>query len=312
MTTVTPISQPIDRPLGRQGFGSMRLRPGPPSTDDRDPVAVLQAALDLGIAMIDTADAYQNEEQVGRAIAARRDEVMLATKFGLVWTAGVAGDFRVRADPEYVQQACERSLRRLGADVIDLYYLHHRSDRVPIEATVTAMAGLVAEGKVVRLGLSNVTPEDLRRAVAVHPIAALQHEWSLAERDLERELLAVARELGVTVVAHSPTRHGDLQGGASAGGAARNGLAGTLQRMAADHDASPGQIALAWVHHRERVHRVSVVPLPGTTSVAHLRANVAAADITLSDDELRQLDVASDPITESGKPGVGSTSTSDQ
>jgi aryl-alcohol dehydrogenase-like predicted oxidoreductase len=196
MTTVTPIPQPLDRPLGRQGFGSMRLRLGPPSTEDRDPVAVLQAALDLGITMIDTADAYQNEELVGRAIAARRDEVMLATKFGLVWTAGVAGDFQVRADPEYVQQACERSLRRLGVDVIDLYYLHHRSDRVPIEATVEAMAGLVAEGKVGRLGLSNVTPEDLRRAVAVHPIAALQHEWSLVERDLERELLAVARELG--------------------------------------------------------------------------------------------------------------------
>jgi len=269
----------------------MRLRHGPSTSADRDPVAVIGTALDLGISMVDTADAYQNEELVGRAIAGRRDEVFLATKFGLVWSAGVAGDFEVRADPAYVRQACERSLRRLGVDVIDLYYLHHRSDHVPIEDTVEAMARLLAEGLVRRLGLSNVTPEDLRRAVAVHPIAALQHEWSLAERDLERELLPAARELGVTVVAHSPTGHGALHGDRSAAGS--NPLTEALVQIAAGHAASPGQVALAWVHHRERVHQLPVVALPGTTSVAHLRANVAAADLSLSDPELRRLDLAS-------------------
>jgi aryl-alcohol dehydrogenase-like predicted oxidoreductase len=147
---------------------------------------------------------------------------------------------------------------------------------------------------VLRLGLSNVTPDDLRRAVAVHPIAALQHEWSLAERDLERELLPAARELGVTVVAHSPTGHGSLQGTSSAASTVPNRVTRALADIATDHDASPGQIALAWVHHRERVHEVPVVPLPGTTSVPHLRANVAAADLTLSDVELRRLDVATD------------------
>lgn len=279
--------------LGRQGFGAMRLRPGAAPGTDRDPQAVIHAALDAGLRMIDTADAYQNEELVGRAIRARRDEVVLASKFGLVWTDGIAGDFQVRADPDYVQEACERSLRRLGVEVIDLYYLHHRSEEVAIEETVGAMAALIAQGKVRRLGLSNVSAEDLRRAVAVHPIAALQDEWSLTHRDLEQFLLPVARELGVTIVAHSPTGHGALHRRAGDDSPPGDPLTAAVNEVAAAHRLSPGQVALAWVHHRARVHDTPVVPLPGTTNAAHVRANAATADVSLSSAEVERLDVAS-------------------
>jgi aryl-alcohol dehydrogenase-like predicted oxidoreductase len=157
---------------------------------------------------VDTADAYQNEELVGRAIRGRREQVLLASKFGLVWRDEAAGGFDVRADRSYVLQACEASLRRLGVEAIDLYYLHHRSERIPIEETVGAMAELVAQGKVRALGLSNVTAEDLRGAHAVHPIAALQEQWSVDQRTIEHQLLPTAAELGTVVVAHSPTGMG--------------------------------------------------------------------------------------------------------
>ncbi|HET9519135.1 MAG TPA: aldo/keto reductase [Actinoplanes sp.] len=280
--------------LGRQGFGAMRLRDRTADGADRDPVAVIHAALDAGITMVDTADAYQNEELVGRAIRERRDEVLLASKFGLVWRDGIARGFDVRADPSYVHQACEASLRRLGVDVIDLYYLHHRSETVPIEETVAAMAELVGQGKVRALGLSNVTAEDLRRAHAVHPIAALQQEWSLVQRDVERELLPTAIDLAVTVVAHSPNGHGQLhQPASSADEPATSGLRAALSEIAGRHDATSGQVALAWVHHRQQTHGVRVTPIPGTTSVQHLRANIAAADLRLSDDDLHRLDTLS-------------------
>lgn len=265
--------------LGGQGFGAMRLREHTDADPDRDPVAVVHAALDAGITVVDTADAYQNEELVGRAIRARRAEVVLASKFGLVWQDGIAGDFEVRADPAYVRQAAEASLRRLGVDVIDLYYLHHRSDAVPIEDTVAAMAKLVDGGAVRALGLSNVTAEDLRRAHAVHPITALQERWSLFERDVERELLPTAIELRVTLVAHSPTDHGSLHREPDA----------AIGEIARAHDVTPGQVALAWVHHRTLVHDTPVVPLPGTTSVRHLHTNAAAREIHLTHEELHRL-----------------------
>lgn len=265
--------------LGGQGFGAMRLRERD-DDPDRDPVAVIHAALDAGISLVDTADAYRNEELVGRAVRSRRDELVLASKFGLVWHGDVAGDFDVRADPAYVREAAEASLRRLGADVIDLYYLHHRSETTPIEDTVAAMAELVDRGVVRALGLSNVTAEDLRRAHAVHPITALQERWSLLERDIERELVPAAADLGVTIVAHSPTDHGLLH---------RNPDSGAVVDIARAHDVTPGQVALAWVHHRNRAHDVEVVPLPGTTSVHHLHANVATQDLELTDEELRAL-----------------------
>ena len=242
----------------------MRLRDSTDDGTDRDPVAVVHAALDAGITMVDTADAYQNEELVGRAIRGRRDEVLLASKFGLVWRAEVARGYDVRADPAYVRQACEASLRRLGVDEIDVYYLHARSERVPIEETVGAMADLVAQGKVRALGMSNVTAEDLRRAHAVHPIAALQERWSVDHRDIEQELLAAVAELGTVVVAHSPTSHGLLH---RARGAADDPHA-VLAEIGAERGATAGQIALAWVHHRQHVHGVPVVPLPGQPASA--------------------------------------------
>jgi len=269
----------------------MRLRDERASGTDRDPVAVVHAALDAGITMVDTADAYQNEELVGRTIRGRRDEVLLASKFGLVWRDEVAGGFDVRADPSYVRQACEASLQRLGVDVIDLYYLHHRSEKTSIEETVGALAELVGQGKVRYLGMSNVTAEDLRRADAVHPIAALQEQWSVAQRDIEQQLLPIVAGLGTIVVAHSPTSHGLLhQARSTADEQGASGLRAALEEIGGIHDATAGQVALAWVHHRQQVQGVPVVPIPGTTSVSHLRSNVAAADLSLSDDELRRLD----------------------
>ena len=269
----------------------MRLRAETADGTDRDPVAVVHAALDAGITMVDTADAYGNEELVGRTIRGRRDEVLLASKFGLVWRDEVAGGFDVRADPSYVRQACEASLRRLGVDEIDLYYLHHRSAKTPIEETVGAMADLVEQGKVRALGMSNVTAEDLGRAHAVHPIAALQEQWSVVQRVIEHELLPLVAELGTVVVAHSPTSHGLLhQTRSTAGEESASGLSAALDEISSTHDATAGQVALAWVHHRQQIHGVPVVPIPGTTSVSHLRSNVAAAHLSLSDDELRWLD----------------------
>lgn len=268
----------------------MRLRDEGASGGDRDPVAVVHAALDAGVTMVDTADAYQNEELVGRAIRGRRDEVLLASKFGLVWRDEVAGGFDVRADPSYVRQACEASLQRLGVDVIDLYYLHHRSEKTPIEETVAAMAELVGPGKVRYLGMSNLTAEDLRRADAVHPIAALQEQWSLAQRDIEQQLLPIIADLGTVVVAHSPTSHGLLHVRSTADEQDASSLRAALEEVGETHEATAGQVALAWVHHRQQVHGVPVVPIPGTSSVSHLRSNVAAAELSLSDDELRRLD----------------------
>ncbi|MEJ7796405.1 MAG: aldo/keto reductase [Nocardioides sp.] len=272
--------------LGRQGFGTMRLPDQAPGDADRDPVAVIHAALDAGVTLLDTADAYQTEPVVGRALRGRRDEAVLATKFGLVWKHEVAGGYEARADPAYVREACEASLRRLGVDAIDLYYLHLRSETVPIEDTVGAMADLVAQGKVRALGLSNVTADDLRRADSVHPIAALQEQWSVTERGIEDELLPAAAELGIAVVAHSPTAHGLLHGADGRDGDALT----ALTKIGQAYDATAGQVALAWVHARQRQHDVRVVPLPGTTSIDHLRANVAAADLELSEDDLGRLD----------------------
>ncbi|MGH9271241.1 MAG: aldo/keto reductase [Ilumatobacteraceae bacterium] len=277
----------------RQGLGCMRMREGTASDPDRDSVAVVRAALDAGVTVLDTADMYGNEVLVGRTFRGRRDEVLLCSKFGVVW--GHDGDWSVRADATYVSDACEASLRRLDVDTIDLYYLHHRSDSTPIEETVTAMAALVDQGKVRALGLSNVTEEDLRRADAVHPITAVQEEWSLAERGIERMVPALA-ELRVTMVAHSPTGHGALHVTQAGDGEvdAMEPVRTALAEIAISHNVRPGQIALAWVHHRSLRWAIPVVPLPGTTRVSHLHHNVAAAGITLTDAELERLDAASD------------------
>lgn len=276
----------------RHGLGCMRLRDDSSGDIDRDPLAVIGCALDEGVTWLDTADMYGNEALVGRAIRLRRDEVTLCTKFGVIW--GEGGDWSVRADAAYVHQACEASLRRLGVDVIDLYYLHHRSDTIPVEETVLAMAGLVEQGKIRALGLSNITEEDLRRAHAVHPITAVQEEWSLVQRDFE-QLVPTLAELGVVAVAHSPTGHGLLQrsGVDDAIDATVAGLRAALSDTARSLDATAGQVALAWVHHRRQVWGLPVVTLPGTTRASHLRANVAAADLALSAADLERLDTVS-------------------
>jgi aryl-alcohol dehydrogenase-like predicted oxidoreductase len=252
--------------------------------DDDAAVAVIRRALDLGVTFLDTADIYGDSEvKVGKAIRGRRADVVLATKFGFV--AGETGsEERINGRPEYVRQACERSLRRLEVDVIDLYYLHRVDAQVPIEDTVGVMADLVRQGKVRHLGLSEVLPATLRRAHAVHPIAAIQSEYSLFTRDPEQELLPTLSELGVALVAYSPLGRGFLAGRFrklddlspddwrrgiprfQGGNFERNvALADRVREMAAAKGCTPAQFALAWLLTRE-----NVIPIPGTSSVARL------------------------------------------
>lgn len=263
----------------RQGLGLMRLRDSGP-----DPVALVHAAIDAGVTLLDTAEMYGNEELVGRTIACRRDEVTLCSKFGIRWdTSGRTDEWSVHADAATVVSSCEASLRRLGVDTIDLYYLHHRSEVTPIEETVTAMAGLVAAGKIRAVGLSNVTIEDVRRAHAVHPVQAVQEQWSLTSREVESMLPTLA-ELSITLVAHSPTGHGVLHQ------RAHTPVGAALADIATTHGVTPGQVALAWVHHQGERRGQPVVPLPGTTSIEHLRGNLDAARLRLADAELTRLD----------------------
>jgi aryl-alcohol dehydrogenase-like predicted oxidoreductase len=267
-----------------QGLGLMRLRDEGWGEVDRDPAALVRTAVDAGVTLIDTAEMYGNEEVVGRAIAAHRDQLLLATKFGVYWgSSGRFDDWSVRADPDTMRTAIEGSLRRLGVETIDLYYLHHRSDTTPIEETVAAMADLRQAGKIRALGLSNVTVDDIRRAHAVHPIQAVQQEWSLSQREVEAMLPDLA-ELGITLVAHSPLGHGELH---RESGTAR---AEVVRELASRYGVNPGQLALAWVHNRGRVLEQPVVPLPGTTRIPHLLENVAAASLLIDDADLERLD----------------------
>ncbi|OZM71284.1 hypothetical protein CFN78_21055 [Amycolatopsis antarctica] len=268
----------------------MRLRDaGGEAVDaDRDPVAVVHAALDAGITLLDTAELYGNEELVARTISGRRDEITLCTKFGVVW-GGAGDDWSVRADAASVVASCEASLRRLDVETIDLYYLHHRSEETPIEETVTAMAGLVGSGKIRAIGLSNVTAEDVRRAHAVHPVLAVQEQWSLASRDVESAMVPALTELGVTLVAHSPLGHGVLGGTSES---PSPDLARALAGIASANGVSAGQVALAWVHAQAERWQHPVVPLPGSTSVRHVHANALAATLRLGDEELAALDEA--------------------
>jgi aryl-alcohol dehydrogenase-like predicted oxidoreductase len=261
----------------RQGFGCMALEPGGEN--------VIRRALDLGIRFLDTADMYGNgvnEELVGRAVRHRRDDLVLATKFGVVW--GEGGSWSIRGDASYVRTACEASLRRLGVEQIDLYYLHIPDPAVPVEESVAAMADLVTAGLVGELGLSNVSADELRAAHAVHPIAAVQPEWSLIRREVEAELVPACRELGVTVVPYSPQGKGKLAGDPVPGYEA-------VWDVARRRGVRPGQVALAWTQQRAQVWDLPVVPIPGTTSSTHLMENVAALDLVLDADELAALTV---------------------
>ena len=275
--------------------------------DEAEGERVIRRALDLGVTLIDTADVYgggDNEKLVGRAIRGRRDDVVVATKFGNILDE--RGEYaKVDGRPDFVGKACEASLRRLGVDVIDLYYLHRVDVNTPIEETVGAMAELVHEGKVRFLGLCEVAPVTLRRAHAVHPITAVQTEYSLWSREPEQEILPACRELGALFVAYSPLGRGFLTGGVAGeedlpaddrrrriprfqGENLRRNLAivETLRLFAEEKGHTPAQIVLAWLLAQGE----DVVPIPGTKRVRRVEENVAAANIELSEEELRTLD----------------------
>lgn len=272
--------------LPGQALGLMHLSDDGWGDDDRDPAGLIVAAIDAGVTMMDTAEMYGNEQIVGRALGVNRDRVTLCSKFGVYWgSSGRSDDWSIRADPATVRTAIEGSLQRLDVDHLDLYYLHHRSDDTPIEETVGAMAELRDAGKIRALGLSNVTVDDIRRAHAVHPIAAVQQQWSLTHRDVE-SFIPTLVELGIALVAHSPLGHGSLTNSRD------DALARALCEIASSAEATPAQIALAWVHHRGRLSGATVIPLPGTTSVGHLRANVAAARLELGETDLESLENA--------------------
>jgi aryl-alcohol dehydrogenase-like predicted oxidoreductase len=281
-------------------------------SDETESLAVLDRALELGVTFWDTSDSYgtgANEELLARALAGRRDQVTLATKFGIVSAPGVHTVQRVRGDAAYVRQACEASLRRLGTDVIDLYYQHRVDVTVPIEETVGAMAELVAAGKVRHLGLSEVTASELRRAHAIHPIAAVQSEWSLWSRDVEEAVVPTCGELGVGFVSYSPLGRGFLTGTLDtldglAGDdfrrsqprlqestiAVNRGLVGEVRAVAAEAGIPAAQVALAWVHHRGEIWNLPVVPIPGTRRVRWLEQNAAAVDVVLPPEAIERLD----------------------
>jgi aryl-alcohol dehydrogenase-like predicted oxidoreductase len=276
--------------------------------DDAESIATIHRALDLGCNFLDTADMYgpfTNERLVGKAIAGRRDNVVLATKFGNERRED--GSFvGVNGRPEYVLAACDASLSRLGVEYIDLYYQHRVDPSVPIEDTVGAMASLVQAGKVRHLGLSEAGPQTIRRASAVHPISALQTEYSLFTRDVEAEILPTVRELGIGFVAYSPLGRGFLTGSIKTAtdlpaGDSRTGrfprfagenfdhnvaLAGIIEQLAITKRCTPGQLALAWVLSRGQ----DIVAIPGTKRRAYLEENVAAADVRLTDEDTAWLD----------------------
>ena len=271
---------------------------------DEAAIAVIERALDLGITFLDTADIYgDSESKVGKAIKSRRADIVLATKFGFVQSQ-VGKAEQLDGRPEYVQQACERSLRRLQVDHIDVYYLHRVDPNVPIEDTVGAMADLVEQGKVLHLGLSEVAPETLRRAHRVHPIAAVQTEYSLFSREPEDELIPTLREMGIALVAYSPLGRGFLAGRFrtvddlspddwrrrnprfQGGNLERNvALADRVREIAAAKGCTAAQLALAWLLTRE-----DVIPIPGTSNMERVTENAGAPDVVLTRDELDEID----------------------
>ena len=298
--------------MGMSDFYGARSDEG--TDDERESIATLHRALDLGVTFLDTADAYgphTNERLVGRAIAGRRDEVVLATKFGFQRDPDDPSVRAINGRPDYVRSAVEGSLQRLGTDHIDLYYQHRVDPNVPIEETVGAMAELVTAGKVRFLGLSEASADTIRRAHAVHPITAVESEYSLWSRDVEAEVLPTLRELGIGLVPYSPLGRGFLTGTITATdtlaaddfrranprfvGEALDAnlvIVEKIRALAEVRRVTPAQLALAWVLAQGQ----DVVPIPGTRRVARLEENAAAAEIVLTDDELAQLADLDSPV----------------
>ncbi|HVA59231.1 MAG TPA: aldo/keto reductase [Mycobacteriales bacterium] len=289
------------------GLGCMGMSEFYGDANEAESISVIHRALDAGCVFLDTADMYGpfvNEELVGRAIAGRRDEVVLATKFG-VQRGSDGSRLGINGSPEYVRAACEASLRRLGVDHIDLYYQHRVDPGVPVEDTVGAMSELVNAGKVVHLGLSEAGPETIRRAHAIHPIAALQTEYSLWSRDPEDEILPTVRELGIGFVAYSPLGRGFLTGRFQTiedlaeddfrrhsprfqgENFLRNlDLVARVRDIASEKGCTPAQLAIAWLLHQGE----DIVPIPGTKRLAYLEENLPAVDLELSDMDLARID----------------------
>jgi aryl-alcohol dehydrogenase-like predicted oxidoreductase len=296
--------------VSAQGLGCMGMSEWYGPTDWDESIATINRALDLGVTFIDTADIYgagHNEVLVGRGIAHRRDEVQLATKFGIDRSGGDAKRV-IRGEAGYVQRSCESSLTRLGVEVIDLYYLHRPPQTAEIEETVGAMAELVKQGKVRYLGLSEVNDELLRRAYAVHPISAVQSEYSLWTRDVEQDAIGAMRELGVGFVPYSPLGRGFLTATVDlstlddrdfrtrnprfAGDAGQSNLAivEAVRGVADAKGIPPAQVALAWVYAQQERLGVNMAPIPGTKRIKWLEQNIEAMDVTLTADELAILD----------------------
>ncbi|MFI1063372.1 aldo/keto reductase [Streptomyces spororaveus] len=316
--------------VGVQGLGCMGMSEFYGDTDEAAARETLEAALAAGVTLFDTADVYgrgRNEEFLAPFVAAHRDEITLATKFAMERTDDP--HYRgVRNDRDYVRASVEASLRRLGVDVIDLYYMHRRDPAVPFAESVGAMAELVREGKVRHLGLSEVTGAELREAYAVHPIAALQSEWSLFSRDVERSAVGAAAELGVAIAAYSPLGRGFLTGSFADASAelsqddfrrhqprfngdnakANAALLTPVREIAGERGASPAQIALAWVQQRAAVHGLTVVPIPGTRKATRLRENTEATRITLTRAELDLLEPIAAQVAGDRYPDMSSTS----
>jgi aryl-alcohol dehydrogenase-like predicted oxidoreductase len=315
METVKLGSQGLE--VSRQGLGCMGMSEFYGTSDEGEAIATIHRALELGVTFLDTADMYGvggNERLVGKAIADRRDRVVVATKFGNVRAADGTWIGR-NGKPEYVHSACDASLERLGVDTIDLYYQHRVDPDTPIEETVGAMKELVDAGKVRYLGLSEAAPQTIRRAHAVHPITALQTEYSLWTRDPEADILPTVRELGIGFVAYSPLGRGFLSGrfrsrdDLAEGDFRRNNprfqpgnfeqnlrLVERVEEIAAEKGITPSQLALAWV----QAQGDDIVPIPGTKRRTYLEENVAAASIELTEDELARLDEVFPPGVTAG------------
>ena len=288
------------------GLGCMGMSEFYGATDEDQSIATIRRALDLGVTFLDTSDMYgsgHNEQLVGRAIADRRDEVQLATKFAI--RRDDSGNRSIDNSPEWIREACDASLRRLGVDHIDLYYMHRRNPDVPIEESVGAMGELVSAGKVRHLGLSEVSADTLRAAQDTHPITALQSEWSLFTREIEEEIIPTARELGVGIVPYSPLGRGELTGSldieadddfralppALPGGQPRAQPRSSwrgVRELAEEVGCSPAQLALAWLLHQGD----DVVPIPGTKREKYLEENAAAVEVELTSQQLDALDQA--------------------